>query len=139
MKEDGNPHLFHIGHILPGSVDSKPYLILPPINANQLDIGSLDLVRALEAEMDKISSALTADAGMERAFLVSITSSSLNSTRDSLDELKELALSAGIEVAETIIQRRKRVDARFFIGSGKLNELTIRAMQRYFCSTRSNP
>ncbi|MDM8540635.1 GTPase HflX [Desulfococcaceae bacterium HSG9] len=130
MKEDGYPSQFHIGHILPGSVDAKPYLILPPIYPNQLNIGSLELVSALEAEMDKVSSALTADTGKERAFLVSITSSSMNATRDSLDELKELSLTAGIEVAETIIQRRKRADARFLVGSGKLNELTIRAMQK---------
>jgi len=130
IKKDGNPHQFHIGHILPGSGDEKPYLILPPIYSDQLNIGSLELVRALEAELDKVISALTTGAGKERAFLVSVTSSSMNSTRDSLDELKELALSAGIEVVETIIQRRKRVDARFLIGSGKLKELTIRAMQK---------
>ena len=130
MKEDGRPHLFHIGHILPGSVDAKPYLILPPIYSDKLNIGSLELVRALEAELDRISSAQTAGSGKERAFLVSITSSSINATRDSLDELKELSLTAGIEVAETIIQRRKRADTRFLIGSGKLNELTIRAMQK---------
>jgi GTP-binding protein HflX len=130
MKEDGHPHLFHIGHILPGSVDAKPYLILPPIYSDKLNIGSLELVRALEAELDRISSAQTAGSGKERAFLVSITSSSINATRDSLDELKELSLTAGIEVAETIIQRRKRADTRFLIGSGKLDELTIRAMQK---------
>ncbi len=130
MKEDGGPHQFHIGHILPGSVDAKPYLILPPIYSDQLNIGGMELVRALEAELDKVISALTTDSGKERAFLVSVTSSSLNSTQDSLDELKELALTAGIEVVETIIQRRKRVDARFLIGRGKLNELTIKALQK---------
>jgi len=130
IKKDGSPYQFHIGHILPGSVDDKPYQILAPIYADQLNIGSLELVRALEAEMEKISPALTADTGKERAFLVSITASSPHSASDSLDELEELTLSAGIEVVETIMQRRKRVDARFLIGKGKLNELTIRAMQK---------
>lgn len=130
IQKDGRPHRFHIAHILPSQADEKPYLILPPVYADQLNIGSLELVRALEAELEKVTSALTTGVGQERAFLVSITSSSMRAAKDSLAELKELAASSDIEVVETIIQRRKRVDARFLIGSGKLNELTISALQK---------
>lgn len=130
IKEDGRPHQFHVAHILPGRVDETPYRVLAPLYADQLDIGGLELVRALETEMEKVASALTTEAGEERAFLVSITASSPDAAQDSMDELNELAASAGIKVVETIMQRRKRIDARFLIGSGKLNELTIRALQK---------
>jgi GTP-binding protein HflX len=44
---------------------------------------------------------------------------------DSLAELKELALSSGIDVAATVLQQRRRVDSRFLIGPGKLQDITI--------------
>ena len=44
-------------------------------------------------------------------------------------ELKELAGSGGIQVIGTVIQHRDQVDHRFLIGSGKLQELAIHALQ----------
>jgi GTP-binding protein HflX len=42
---------------------------------------------------------------------------------DALDEFKELARSAGAEIASIITARRDRPDARYFVGSGKIEEL----------------
>ncbi len=44
-------------------------------------------------------------------------------------ELAELARSAGLEVAATLIQRRPRFDPRFLMGKGKLSELVVQALQ----------
>ena len=44
-------------------------------------------------------------------------------------ELKELARSGGIEVIGSVIQTRDTVDHRFLVGSGKLQDLAIRALQ----------
>jgi GTP-binding protein HflX len=44
-------------------------------------------------------------------------------------ELKELARSAGIEAVGVVIQHRDKVDSRFLIGTGKLQELAIQALQ----------
>jgi len=44
-------------------------------------------------------------------------------------ELSELAGSAGVVVQDTIIQRRAKIDSRTVMGSGKLDELLIRALQ----------
>ncbi len=44
-------------------------------------------------------------------------------------ELTELARSAGLEVAATVIQRRSRVDPRFLMGKGRLTDLVIQALQ----------
>jgi len=50
---------------------------------------------------------------------------------ESLDELRQLALSAGMQVTATIEGTRLKPDAKFFIGSGKADELaeTIRATE----------
>ena len=42
---------------------------------------------------------------------------------DALDEFQELARSAGAEVAGVIVAPRDRPDARYFVGSGKIEEL----------------
>ena len=42
---------------------------------------------------------------------------------DALDEFQELARSAGAEVIGVVIAPRDRPDARFFVGSGKIEEL----------------
>ena len=42
---------------------------------------------------------------------------------DSLDEFQELARSAGAEVLGVVIAPRDRPDARFYVGSGKVEEL----------------
>lgn len=41
-----------------------------------------------------------------------------------MDELEFLAYTAGAEVAERFTQRLERPDPKFFVGSGKLNEIT---------------
>ena len=50
---------------------------------------------------------------------------------ESLDELRQLALSAGMQVTATTEGTRLKPDAKFFIGSGKADELaeTIRATE----------
>ena len=42
---------------------------------------------------------------------------------DALDEFQELARSAGAEIAGVVTAPRDRPDARFFVGSGKIEEL----------------
>jgi len=45
---------------------------------------------------------------------------------DALDEFQELARSAGAEIADIVTAPRDRPDARFFVGSGKIEELKKR-------------
>ncbi len=43
--------------------------------------------------------------------------------RESIEELMELAQTAGLEVLRTVLQRRDKPDPAFFIGKGKADEL----------------
>ena len=60
------------------------------------------------------------EKGMERAVLVGIES------EDSLEELRELALTAGAETIEAVLQKRQKPDTAFCIGRGKAEELALR-------------
>jgi len=130
LLKDGRPHQIYAGHLLPGDAESSPYQMLPPLYPHQLNIGCLDLIQALESEMAHIRSSTDADSGKERAFLVSVSSAPRNIAMDSLAELEELSRSCGIEVLETILQQRSKADPRFLMGAGKLQDLTILALQK---------
>ncbi|MBN1931480.1 MAG: GTPase HflX [Desulfobacterales bacterium] len=130
ISKDGLPFQVHAAHILPASSDVDPYQIMPPLNPNQLNIGCLELIQAIEAELDHVGPLYAADTHAERALLVSVTTASRRSSEESLAELEELAASSGIEVLESVLQQRSQVDSRFLMGIGKLKDITILALQK---------
>jgi GTP-binding protein HflX len=73
---------------------------------------------------------MVSDPHRERAMLVSVTTSKRHEALASLAELKELARSGGVEVIDTLLQQRTQVDSRFLMGSGKLRDLAVTALQR---------
>ena len=66
------------------------------------------------------------DSG-ERAVLVHLT---FHAGQEDLDELKELAKSAGTDPVHVVTGSRQRPDAKYFMGTGKLDELKT-AVQAY--------
>ena len=80
--------------------------------------------------MAQTRTAIAAGDKRERALLVSVTTRSRSQALESLDELQELARTSGIVVLDTILQQRKKVDARFLMGIGKLQDLSILALQQ---------
>ena len=60
----------------------------------------------------------------ERTVLVHIELNSERCTPNSLDEFKQLALSSGLNIVDTITVKRNFTKAQFFIGTGKVDELT---------------
>ncbi|OEU61615.1 MAG: GTPase HflX [Desulfobacterales bacterium S5133MH16] len=130
MTREGYLHRVHAGYILPKSSAGMPFEILTPLNPNQLDIGCIDLIRSLEAEFAHITSLFEADTGKERALLISITTLSRHAAMASLAELEDLAASNGIEIVGTMLQQRRKLNTRFLMGMGKLQDLIILALQK---------
>ncbi len=64
-----------------------------------------------------------------RAVLVAVVQHGRERADSSMTELKELARTAGVEVVDVMMQARPKLDPRFVIGEGKLDELNLRAMQ----------
>lgn len=63
----------------------------------------------------------------ERALLVGVLIDGAKLVDDPLDELAELARSAGAEVVDRTVQRRKTFNAATCVGKGKLEEIRQRA------------
>jgi GTP-binding protein HflX len=64
-----------------------------------------------------------AQAARDAATAPRVNSDPQFSAEESLDELRDLALSAGAEIAGEILQRRDRPDPATLIGKGKLEEI----------------
>jgi GTPase len=61
-----------------------------------------------------------------KAVLIGINTSKYDGTwpaEDSLNELKELALTAGLTTLQIFIQNREKVDRKTYVGKGKLEEI----------------
>jgi len=71
-------------------------------------------------------------SGFETAILVSVDFGE-SDYQESLEELRQLSLSAGLEVRGTIEGKRSSPDAKLFIGSGKADELQ-QAMKAAECN-----
>ena len=131
VGREGLPGKIHWSHILPGKTEGPPYRIHDPLEAGHTDIGCHELIHSLEAELAHVSGeAAHMQSSDERALLVSVTTVSKQKAVDVLDELEELVHSSGIEVVDKILQQRRSVDSKYLLGSGKLKELTILALQQ---------
>lgn len=127
--KDAQPFKVFVSHILPKHSGSRFYNILETLDPNRLDIDCLELIHALEAELAYKRSSYDAFSGIERAILVSVSRASGHRWKESLAELEELALSCGIDVAGKLLQQRLKIDSRFLLGPGKLQDLSISALQ----------
>ncbi|UCD59221.1 MAG: GTPase HflX, partial [Candidatus Hydrogenedentota bacterium] len=126
----GLPELAHAAHILPLNPQGHGWRLLDPRPPAQLDIDFLGLINSLEEEIARSQPGRSHRTRNSRALLASVTTSPLHEAEESLEELSELAFSSDVDVVDTIIQRRQRVDPRFLMGKGKTRDLILRSMQR---------
>ena len=134
--KDGLPGLVNAAHLLPITVvevqaanDRLPYAFLPPKIVSQLDDDFLDLINSLEDEMARNRQSSRQDVLKDRTILVGVTTGPLADAEESMAELFELAVSAGIVVQDKVIQRRQAIDPKTVLGRGKLDDLLIRSLQ----------
>ncbi|HEV8140646.1 MAG TPA: GTPase HflX [Pyrinomonadaceae bacterium] len=131
----GLPGVVRAAHMLPGTETNnsngkgEQFGFLAPAVPSQLQVDFLELMEALEAEMGRNRRTVKRTGAGEAAILVHVTTGAISDAEDSMAELRELALSAGIAIVDEIIQRRPAIDPRTVMGKGKLDELLIRAMQ----------
>ncbi len=114
----------------PGSL---PYREVGPEPTGRVNVDVGALMSDLEAEFARRSKAREVRAKDGRAILVHVAEKSkphaLAAADESVRELRELARTAGTDVADVIVQARDRIDPKFVLGKGKLDEVVLRAMQ----------
>jgi GTP-binding protein HflX len=135
LAPTGEPRAMVWAHNVPADDDgAPPYREVGPVPIAQahLDVGKL--MADLEAEFARRARAREVRAKDGRAILIHVADKTKGAivareADESMRELRELARTAGTEVADSIVQMRDHIDPKFVMGKGKLEEVVIRAMQ----------
>jgi GTP-binding protein HflX len=91
-----------------------------------------ELIGALEDEFSRLEKSRTVVAKDGRAILIHVGEKRPGAMRLAqvrMAELRALAETAGVEVADEIIQLRDSVDPKFVVGPGKLEQIVIQAIE----------
>lgn len=107
-----------------GKLLQKAFVEGPFRTENIVDIDIMKMIEHIEAQVFDVHYDLKDSEG-ERVLLVGGINNDTYTTEESLDELQELAETAGAIVVERVIQNKSKIDKALYIGSGKAVELSI--------------
>ncbi len=134
LDREGEPVRFTYAYNVPTAEGrERPYEIVGPVphGQPQPDFGSL--IGSLEAEFARQFKNRTRKAKDGLAMLVHVgakqRAGALSTAKSRLDELAALAETAGVAVADRVIQLRDRLDPNYLLGAGKLEEVVMRAIE----------
>jgi GTP-binding protein HflX len=130
VTEAGGPGVLHWAHLLPENPDGELWRTETIRSVFDVQPDFIDTVEALEDELAQQTQARRVGA-RERAVLVAVCLDGKRAAAESsLEELKELARTAGVDVVDELLQVRRSPDPKYLIGRGKLDELNLRGMQK---------
>jgi GTP-binding protein HflX len=127
-----NPDRFSIqtAALVPHRENGPPYQVEPSLPFNRYDLDFRAFIETLEYSLEKgLQEGRAVSTGQERGILISVTQKTLEEAADSMEELKELARTAGVGVLDTVIQRPKEFNPRYLMGEGKIREVLIKSLQ----------
>lgn len=108
-------------------ITTEPFVVdgIGPVPADQLlEIDILNFITRLERSLGT-RAGLTLTEKTEKAVLVGLDNSKGWNVVDSLEELAQLAKTAGAEVVDVIWQKRDKPDSSLFVGRGKVQEISF--------------
>jgi len=129
VLEDGLPGRLYMAHLLPYKTQGAAYETLAPASVHSIPVEMDSFVRSLEDEIVRASKRNVHDK-RERAILVSVALRPKDEQNESLEELAELAATADTVVLDTVCQRPERLNPKYLMGTGKIKELIITALQK---------
>ncbi len=125
----GDPVQWQAAHLLPSPSGGQPYHLDTPQPWDRTESQFVATAEALEEELArKAEDAREAD-DTPRAMLVSVSTQPRIIQERNLDELAELARTAGLTVAGRMVQRVAQINPRLIMGKGKVAELEVLALQ----------
>ena len=127
---DGLPADVSLAHILPPNPRGQVYDVWAPSPFHSFQLECEAFVDALETELTRVASDHVVQDGQESAILISVSTRSRGDQEERLEELAELVRSDEITVLESVVQRSQDIHPKYLLGSGKLKEVVIKALQR---------
>lgn len=129
-NESGLPGTVYWAHLDPDPKAEEPWRLESEGSVHRLELDFNAFIKGLENEFQNRTGQAQRVGRGRRALLVGVTTGRMETLRESMDELRELTVSADIEVVDHVLQRRHRLDKRFVVGSGKMKELYIDCMRK---------
>jgi GTP-binding protein HflX len=134
IAHGGEPRAIMYAYNVPGEEGGLPYRAVGPVPIGQARLDVARLMADLEAEFARRAGAREVKAKDGRAILVHVGDKSRGAgasreAEESMRELRELARTAGTDVADSIVQLRERIDPKLVMGKGKLEEVVVRAIE----------
>jgi GTP-binding protein HflX len=131
LDPEGEPRSMTWAYNVPQVDGRPPYEVVGPEPYGHPQPNFGELIANLEQEFARRGR--TRDAAKDgRAILVHVgvrgDAMSAEKARASLFELAALAQTAGVDVADTIVQLREQIDPKFVLGRGKLEDVIQRAI-----------
>jgi len=124
------PIFLQTAYLTPATPHTPPYKVSSPQLLPGLTEPLSAFIQTLESELlNKRVDVKDISQDNERAILISVSKATPEESRDSIDELKELARTAGIIVLDSVIQRPRQFSPKFLMGEGKLRDVIISALQ----------
>jgi GTP-binding protein HflX len=134
LAHGGEPRWLVYAHNVPaGDEGMPPYREIGPLPLAQAHADVGRLMADLEAEFARRARAREVHAKDGRAILVHVGDKSKGvraAADESMRELRELARTAGTDVADCVVQMRDRIDPKFVLGKGKLEDVVVRAIEQ---------
>jgi GTPase len=127
LKDGGTPGRFQVAHILPPNPQGEMWRILNYSDLGRVDINFEELVRDIESESERSYFDFGGRKEKEGVFLVGFSTKLRIEAEESVEELKELARSAGKVVLDKTLQIKKKIEPKYLIGKGKLEEIILKA------------
>lgn len=132
---DGAIEDIYAGFLVCKDGEYKDYEMFGPLTSTETESQALmNLIFERDGEM--VETTYDINMGSERAILLGIDKGSqkckpisnkvgIDSDTEMLDELEELAHTAGAEVLTRIVQKKATPDSAFYMGKGKIEELAL--------------
>jgi GTP-binding protein HflX len=131
VSPDGEPTNVHYAHnvAVPDGTNRPPYEIVGPIPWARAELDVRQKLTDIEDDFAHATRARKVQGKDGRAILVHVTDRRGTQAEESLRELDELARTAGLAVVDRILQVRDRIDPKYILGRGKLDDVVVRSMQ----------
>jgi len=128
VQPDGGTGKIVWAHLIPENPQGRYWMIHEPVEPHRLKINFLSFVAALEDEFARRQKIRKIEAE-EKAILVRVDRDPLSGGADSLEELRQLVRTCGVEVFDAQMQYRPQPDPKYVVGRGKLADIRLRAAQ----------
>ncbi len=130
VLESGLPGGLTIANLLPFKNDGKIYEENVYNSVSAVNFDFIRFIEDLENEIEFSTESQKTDDSSKRAILIHVSTDKDEDSDYAMEELKELATSAGIHIIEAIVQHRKELDPKYVIGKGKIKEILLLSMEK---------